>query len=250
MSKIKIQIKNRWTGSIIFEYKKENNTLAETIKEYITQSQFRVDLTGVDLTGVDLTDVDLTGANLTRAILTRAILTDVDLTGAILTDAILTDAILTGVDLTGANLTGVDLTGVDLTGAILTRANLTGAILTGVDLTRAILTDIKNDMFIVLLHAIPEIKFLKQNIIEGKIHGSTYEGECACLSGTLKNGSKKSNGNLEKIVSDNIMSCRNSSRPIERFFLAIKIGDTPETSQFSKLALKWIEEFERLLNIK
>ncbi len=29
----------------------------------------------------------------------------------------------------------------------------------------------------------------------------------------------------------------------ERFFAAIKPGDTPETSQFSKLAVEWIDEW-------
>jgi hypothetical protein len=36
---------------------------------------------------------------------------------------------------------------------------------------------------------------------------------------------------------------RNSSRPAERFFLAIKKGDTPETNQASALALQWCEEW-------
>lgn len=38
MSKIKLAIKNRWTGSIIFEYEKEDNTLKDTIAEYIRQA--------------------------------------------------------------------------------------------------------------------------------------------------------------------------------------------------------------------
>ncbi len=101
-----------------------------------------------------------------------------------------------------------------------------------------------------LLSAIPEIKFLKQNIIEGKIDGSTYKGECACLSGTLYNGATIHNGEMEKKLKGSIMGCRNSFRPIERFFLGIKKGDTPETSQFSKLALTWLEEFEMLIERK
>lgn len=32
---IKIQIKDRFTGSIIFEYEKEKNTIFETVKEFI-----------------------------------------------------------------------------------------------------------------------------------------------------------------------------------------------------------------------
>ena len=44
------------------------------------------------------------------------------------------------------------------------------------------------------------------------------------------------------------MDCRDSSRPIEQFFLGIKVGDKPETNQFSKLALEWLEEFENLIS--
>lgn len=90
-------------------------------------------------------------------------------------------------------------------------------------------------------------RFLKQNIIDGKIDGSTYDGECACLSGTLFNGATKNNGPQEPIVKAKIMSCRNAARPIERFFLGIRNGDKPETNQFSKLALEWLEEFEQLI---
>ncbi len=45
-----------------------------------------------------------------------------------------------------------------------------------------------------------------------------------------------------------LLKIRNSSRPIERFFLAIKIGDNPENSQFCKLVMEWIEEFEILIS--
>jgi uncharacterized protein YjbI with pentapeptide repeats len=221
MSKIKLAITNRWTGSIIFEYESENNTIKKTVEKAI---EARADLTGADLRDADLRGADLRGA---------------DLTGADLRDA----------DLRGADLRDADLTGADLRGADLRDADLRDAVLTGAVLTGAVLTPIKNDMFIVLLHSIPEVKYLKQNIIEGKIDGSTYDGECACLSGTLANGAKISNGKRETTVMNNIMSCRDSLRPIERFFLGIKIGDTPETSEFSKLALEWIEEFERLIAV-
>jgi hypothetical protein len=118
-----------------------------------------------------------------------------------------------------------------------------GANIQGANLEGANLTVIKNDLFIVLLHSVNEIKYLKQNLINGEIDGSTYDGDCCCLSGTLCK-----NSNNEKL--DLILSQRDSLRPIERFFLGIKIGDNPENSQFSKLALDWINEFENLINVK
>ena len=95
---IKIQIKSKYFGSVLFEYEKENNTIKDTLIEAVKKG---ADLTGADLTGADLTGADLTGADLTGAYLTGAYLTGADLTGAY----------LTGADLTGADLTGADLTG-------------------------------------------------------------------------------------------------------------------------------------------
>jgi hypothetical protein len=142
---------------------------------------------------------------------------------------------------------GANLSAADLSGANLREADLSGANLSEADLSGANLRVIKDDFFAVLLYGKKEIEFLKQAMIRGKIDGSTYNGECACLSGTLVNGAVKSNGEQEQKVKELIISCRNSSRPIERFFLGIKIGDTPENSQFSKLAFEWIEEFEQLI---
>ena len=52
MSKqIKIEIKNRWTGNILFEYLSENNTIKKTVSEAIKSE---ADLCGADLCGADL----------------------------------------------------------------------------------------------------------------------------------------------------------------------------------------------------
>jgi len=180
-----IEIKNKFTSKILFEYEKENNTIKHTVAEAIKS--------GANLSWADLSEADLSKANLSWANLSKANLWEADLSGA----------------------------------------NL---------------SVIKADMFYVLLNSLPELKFLKQNIIDGNIDGSTYEGECACLSGTLIKGAKITNGKQEKEVIKKIMDCRDSSRPIERFFLGIKIGDKPRNSQFSKLALEWIEEFEMFIS--
>jgi hypothetical protein len=79
----KIEIKHWITGTLLFEFKKENNTILYTVVEAAKNKK--------DLTGADLTCADLTGAYLIGA----------DLTGA---------------DLRGADLTGADLTGADLRG--------------------------------------------------------------------------------------------------------------------------------------
>jgi len=115
MSKqIKIEIKNRWTGNILFEYLSENNTIKKTVSEAIKSEANlrRANLRGADLCGADLRGADLCGADLRRANLRRANLCGADLYGAD----------LCGADLCGANLCGANLCGADLCGA-----NLCGA---------------------------------------------------------------------------------------------------------------------------
>jgi uncharacterized protein YjbI with pentapeptide repeats len=192
------EIKNRWTGKIIAAG--EYNSLAELAMAS------KGNLTGANLRDADLTDANLTGANLT---------------GADLTDANLTDA----------NLAGADLTGADLTGAGLRDANLTGA-----DLTGAGLRVIRDDIWAVLCSAPAEADGLRLALVEGRIEGSVYKGECACLVGTL--------ANLRHCGEYAITGLSpNPNRPAERFFLAIRKGDTPETNRASKMALQWVDEF-------
>lgn len=109
------------------------------------------------------------------------------------------------------------------------------------DLRGADAKPIKADLWDVLLKAIPEIPNLKKSLVEGKVDGSTYDGECSCLCGTLE---KSDNKKLSKIIFDQ----RDSSRPIERLFLGIKKGDTPETNPVSKIVMEWICEFEGYIN--
>ena len=48
--KIKIEIKNRWTGKVLFEYEKEDNTMKETVIEAVKRG---ADLRGADLGGAE-----------------------------------------------------------------------------------------------------------------------------------------------------------------------------------------------------
>ncbi|BBL03025.1 hypothetical protein A5CBH24_03380 [Alistipes communis] len=116
---IKIEIRNRWTGSVVFEYTKEGNTITETVLEAIRRG---ADLRDTDLYGADLCNADLRGANLSDADLC-----DADLRSANLSDADLCDADLYGANLSDADLCNADLRGADLRGADLRGANLCGA---------------------------------------------------------------------------------------------------------------------------
>ena len=191
------------------------------------------------LYGANLSDANLSRADLSRADLSRADLSRADLSRADLYGANLRGADLRGADLSRADLRGADLRGADLRGADLRGADLRGADLRGADLRGAYLQPIRTDLFMVLLEAIPEIAGLKSAIQEGRINGSAYKGECACLVGTIAN---------IKHVDYEYLGFADNCRPIERFFLGISEGDTPETNQFSALAIQWIEEFESKIN--
>ena len=116
---IKISIKDRWTGSILFEYSSVNNTLAKTVTEALEGD---ANLRDADLCGADLCGADLRDANLRGADLCGADLRDADLRGADLRDAN-----LRGADLCGADLRDADLRGASLRDANLRDANLCGA---------------------------------------------------------------------------------------------------------------------------
>ena len=66
MKKVKIEIKNRWTGDVLFEYEKENNTLKDTVEKAIENRAY---LGGAYLGGANLCGADLEGAYLGGAYL-------------------------------------------------------------------------------------------------------------------------------------------------------------------------------------
>lgn len=91
---IKIEIRNRWTGAVVFEYTKEGNTITETVLEAIRR--------GANLSDADLSDADLRCADLRCANLCGANLSDADLRGADLRCANLSCANLSDADLCDA----------------------------------------------------------------------------------------------------------------------------------------------------
>src|SRR5579862_7150646 len=198
------EIKSRYDADKVL-YSAGGNSFAEVLTKAVRE-------------GANLKD-----ANLTYAYLTGANLKDANLYRAYLTDAILEDAILEGADLKGANLAYANLQGANLTGANLSKANLDA---------------IQVDYYDVLSRAPDEAPALLQALCDGKIDGSTYEGECACLVGTIAKVRKVSYTDMETLKPD-------SSRLAERWFLAIKKGDTPKTNPVAALVETWTEEWVR-----
>ncbi|CUI03909.1 Large exoproteins involved in heme utilization or adhesion [Janthinobacterium sp. CG23_2] len=174
-----IEIRNRWSGKVIFTHAVEGATMAQAVKAARES--------GADLSGADLRDADLRDA---------------------------------------------DLSGADLRGASLSGANLSGASLSGANLS-----PIRNDIIAILCSAPREVPALIEALKAGRVDGSTYSGECSCLVGTIARTRGVAVDDLESALKPD------SARPAERFFLGISKGDTPETSQFSALALQWLQEW-------
>ena len=165
------------------------------------------------------------------AVSTGAVLRDADLSHADLSDADLSDA-----DLRDAVLRGAVLRDADLRGAVLRGAVLRGAVLSDAVLRDADLTPIRDDFWAVLSAAPVEVPALIEALKAGKVNGSTYTGECACLVGTIANAKKCDYQAMPNLIP-------NSHRPAEAFFTAIKPGDVPSKNAAAKLALEWAEDW-------
>lgn len=116
--------------------------------------------------------------------------------------------------------------------AVKNKINLRGADLEGADLG-----DIKKDFFERLSKAKAEVSGLYDALIRGKINGSSYKGECACFCGTIANIRKENYAEMK------IDLRPDSNCPTERWFLAIRKGDTPENNQVSAVTADWLKEF-------
>jgi uncharacterized protein YjbI with pentapeptide repeats len=207
---MKFEIKHHITGSLLFECEALSLKIAVELAVSKGASLRGADLRGADLDGASLRGADLDGA---------------DLRGASLDGASLRGAYLDGADLRGASLRGADLDGADLRGADL--------------------REIKKDFFDKLLKLKDEAIYLYKSVVDGKINGSVYEGECACFCGTLANSKKITVKDLEGfgIIAD-------ADSPIERWFMAIRKGDTPESNPVSSIVKDWLEEFMKANEIK
>jgi Pentapeptide repeats (8 copies) len=245
---MKIAIKHKFTNEILCEFEAVDikDCLEKAVKRDANLSY--ANLSYANLIGANLSDANLSYANLIGANLSDANLSYANLIGANLSDANLSGANLSGAYLRGANLSyanliGANLSDANLSGANLSGAYLRGAYLRGANLSGANLSQFKSDIFDVLLRAPNEVKGLKQSLLDGKVDGSVYEGDCACLVGTLANIRQCD----YKLIGNGISP--DASRPAEQWFMLIKKGDTPETNNVSKITVEWIDEFLSLLEL-
>ena len=200
------EIKSRLTGNILFSL--ECGSLKLCVEAAIRRD---ANLRCADLSCADLCCTDLCDANLRDANLCCADLRCADLSCTDLRDA----------NLRCANLRCADLRCADLCCADLRGANL-----------RAF----RDDIWAILSASPREVDGLRTALIEGRIDGSTYSGECCCLVGTLANERHCEYNEIPGLIPD-------LGRLAEVWFAGIKKGDTPETNQMSKQALEWVDDW-------
>jgi len=165
--------------------------------------------------------------------LSYADLRSADLRSADLRYAVLRSANLRFADLRYANLSSAVLRSANLRSADLSYANLSSADLSSADLRSANLSDTRKDFLAVLFPLKNEVAEFYKHLLDGRIDGSKYEGECACLKGTF--------ANIKKCDYKTLNPDDKSSSEI--LFLAIKEGDTPETNPVSAIVKEWTLEF-------
>lgn len=124
--------------------------------------------------------------------------------------------------------------------AVANSKDLSYANLDGANLRNANLRSIRTDFFDILLRAQAEVPALLATLRAGKINGSTYSGECACLCGTIANA---------RHVDYHALTFVDSGRPAERWFLGIKEGDTPDSNKIAKITEEWILEFVSIIGV-
>ena len=102
------------------------------------------------------------------------------------------------------------------------------------------------DILFILQALKKEVPFLRKKLIKGEVDGTQYEGDCACLIGTLA----KADDGIENVCKVIPYYEKGLHNPGEQWFFQIHEGDTPENSFFAEHALKLIDEVLKKNKIK
>jgi hypothetical protein len=134
---MKFEIKNRFSGTLLFSIETETWKLAVEAAVKASANLRSADLSYADLSSANLSSADLRSANLSYADLSSANLGSADLRSADLGSADLSSADLSSADLRYADLRSADLSSADLCYANLRYANLSSADLSSANLGSA-----------------------------------------------------------------------------------------------------------------
>jgi hypothetical protein len=195
----KIEIKNRFTGEVIYSHECEDNTIRKTVEQAVKDHAYlrNADLSNADLSNADLSNADLSNADLRNAYLSNADLRNAYLSNADLSNAHLSNADLSNADLSNADLSNADLSNADLRNAYLSNADLSNADLSNADLSNADLrnADLRNAY---LSNAYLRNAYLRNAHLDEDTKISFVP--FACPSDGAFVGWKKVNGKLVKLL--------------------------------------------------
>ena len=236
----KFAIRNRWTNAVQFEAEIEcapDAPLSWKLRLAVLWAR----LNGANLRGSDLRCSNLSDSNLRGSDLRCSDLRDSDLSGSDLRGCNLRGSDLRGSDLRYSNLRDSDLRGCNLSGS-----DLSGSDLRCSDLRDSDLRPFKADLWMTLSQARAEVPAFIAALREGRVDGSQYEGECACLVGTLANARGAP-------YHDAFPDC-DADNPAEQWFLMIRKGDKPGDDTGGGFAagkaLEWALEYCALTGIE
>jgi uncharacterized protein YjbI with pentapeptide repeats len=256
-----IEIK-RWTDGKVLYVAENASDMREAVQEAVREKANLgyanlgyADLGYADLGYANLRSANLRSADLRSANLGSAKLGYANLGYAKLGYANLRSADLGYADLGYANLRSADLGYAKLGYAKLGYADLGYADLGYADLGYAKLgyADLSHRHplwafwvdFCTVLDAAPnEVAGLRLALVEGRVDGSTYIGECACLVGTI--------ANVRCLNVNAIDLPKDGGRPAEQWFIPIRKGDCAITDPSkaesegifrASIAVGWIDEW-------
>lgn len=209
-------IKSKIDGSVIFM--RESPSICLAIRDAVKE-------------GVSLRNANLDYLDLSCRVLARADFEDASINGTNFAGSDISNSSFRGCDFKDTIIKYADFTGVDLCNAeiplkVLRQANL---------------TSIRDDIWAVLCASPHEAYAIREALMEGRVDGWAYTGECACLIGTIANARHCDFEEIPGLIPD-------SYRPAESFFYAIKPGDTPRNSPFAKLVIEWIDQWHANLS--
>jgi hypothetical protein len=93
-------------------------------------------------------------------------------------------------------------------------------------------------MLFVFEHLKHELPYLRDKLVKGEIDGTQYDGDCACLIGSLGHGDESKVDKVCKAIPYYEKGLHNYG---EQWFWNIKKGDTPKNNEFAEHALKLID---------
>ena len=106
----------------------------------------------------------------------------------------------------------------------------------GANLNGARLDRIEKDLVNRLSRVPTEVHGLLAALAAGRIDGSAYEGDCACFVGTVAKLRGCHYSRVANLAPD-------SESLTEKWFLAIRTGDTPDNHPVAAIVRDWIVEW-------